>query len=216
MLTVKTEAGRIDKQVLASVLAGVSVVFWITHDVDARDLFVPKEQATTEADPTQSPSFDEQKKGIPQSLFTWIKMAKGYEIEWDTFGRKGWYTQDPRLKPVEPGSVFPRDIPAIYIVFESAPLEDPAQFSAQWFLEEKQGVLSPVPLGKDILEVPGHERYGFLELQRPGDAWDIGTYLVKLFITPLGQQSFHAANQVGTMRFTIVEGATPPGVSPHK
>ena len=176
----------------------------------------PKEQATTEADPTQSPSFDEQKKGIPQSLFTWIKMAKGYDVEWDTFGRKGWYTQDPRLKPIEPGSVFPRDIPAIYIVFESAPLEDPTQFSAQWFFEGEKGGLSSVPLGKDTLEVPGHERYGFLELKKPGDAWDVGTYLVKLFITPLGQQSFHAGNQVGTMRFTIVEGAAPAGVSPHK
>lgn len=216
MYTPTTEAGGIEKEVLASLFVGLSVVFCISRDVEARDLFVPKEQATTEVDPTQSPSFDDQKKGIPQSLFTWIKMAKGYEIEWDTFGRKGWYTQDPRLKPVEPGSVFPRDIPAIYIVFESAPLEDPAQFSAQWFLEEKPGVLSSVPLGKDILEVPGHERYGFLELQRPGDAWDVGTYLVKLFITPLGQQPFHAANQVGTMRFTIVEGAAPAGASPHK
>jgi hypothetical protein len=111
------------------------------------------------------------------------------------------------LKPIEPGSVFPRDIPAIYIVFESAPLEDPAQFSAQWFLEGEKGVFSSVPLGKDTLEVPGHERYGFLELKKPGDAWPVGTYLVKLFITPLGQQSFHAGNQVGTMRFTIVEGA---------
>ena len=168
------------------VLAGLSVIAGMWQDVEARDLFTPKEQATTEVDPTQSPSFDEQKKGIPQSLFTWIKMAKGYDVEWDTFGRKGWYTQDPRLKPVEPGSVFPRDIPAIYIVFESAPLEDPAQFSAQWFLEGEKGLLSSMPLGKDILEVPGHERYGFLELKKSGHAWDVGTYLVKLFITPLG------------------------------
>ena len=202
-------------KVLAGVIAGLSIFGFVWQDTDARDLFPPKEQATTEADPTQSPSFDEQKMGTPQSLFTWIKMAKGYEIEWDTFGRKGWYTQDPRLKPIEPGSVFPRDIPAIYIVFESAPLEDPAQFSAQWFLEGEKGALSSAPLGKDILEVPGHERYGFLELRKTGDAWDVGTYLVKLFITPLGQQSFHAANQVGTMRFTIVEGAAPSGKSPH-
>jgi len=27
---------------------------------------------------------------------------------------------------------------------------------------------------------------------------------VKVFITPLGQQPFHAVNQVGTMRFKIV------------
>ena len=202
------------KEVLVGVIATLSLVVCISQEAKARDLFAPKEQATTEVDPTQSPSFDEQEKGIPQSLFTWIKMAKGYDIEWDTFGRKGWYTQDPRLKPIEPGSVFPRDIPAIFIVFESAPLEDPAQFSAQWFLEKD--VLSPMPVGKDILEVPGHERYGFLELKRPGDAWEVGTYLVKLFITPLGQQSFHAVNQVGTMRFTIVEGPPTAGVSPQK
>ena len=208
--------GSLKKEILVGALAGLTVVACIQQEVEARDLFAPKEQVTTEVDPTQSPSFDQQEKGIPQSLFTWIKMAKGYEIEWDTFGRKGWYTQDPRLKPIEPGSVFPRDIPAIYIVFESAPLEDPAQFSAQWFLEREKDVLSPTPLGKDILEVPGHERYGFLELKRPGDAWEVGTYLVKLFITPLGQQSFHAVNQVGLMRFTIVERLTPAGVNPQE
>jgi len=204
------------KLFLVSLLAALSMVACVWQEVEARDLFATKEQVTTEVDPTQSPSFDEQKKGIPQSLFTWIKMAKGYDIEWDTFGRKGWYTQDPRLKPIEPGSVFPRDIPAIYIVFESAPLEDPTQFSAQWFLEGEKGVLSSMPLGKDTLEVPGHERYGFLELRRSGDAWDVGTYLVKLFITPLGQQSFHAGNQVGTMRFTIVADTAPVSVNPHK
>jgi len=211
-----TAAQDTRKEVLVRVIAGLILVICVWQDVEGRDLFAPKEQATTEVDPTQSPSFDQQQKGVPQSLFTWIKMAKGYEIEWDTFGRKGWYTQDPRLKPIDPGSVFPQDIPAIYIVFESAPLEDPAQFSAQWFLEREKGILSSTPLGKDILEVPGHERYGFLELKRPGDAWQIGTYLVKLFITPLGQQSFHAVNQVGTMRFTIVEGPNPAGGSPQK
>ena len=215
MVALMTKNRRKEAQVLLTVLAGLSVVVCVWQEVEARDLFSPKEQTTTEVNPTQSPSFDEQKEGIPQSLFTWIKMAKGYDIEWDTFGRKGWYTQDPRLKPIEPGSVFHRDIPAIYIVFESAPLEDPAQFSAQWFLEGENGALSSVPLGKDTLEVPGHERYGFLELKKPADAWDVGTYLVKLFITPLGQQSFHAGNQVGTMRFSIVEGAAPAGVTPH-
>lgn len=179
-----------------------------------KDLLAPKEQETTEVGSTQSPSFDEQKKGVPQSLFTWIKMAKGYEVEWDTFGRKGWYTQDPRLKPVEPTSVFTPDTPAIYIVFEVAPLEDPAQFGVQWFLEDANGKLSPAPVGKDVLEVPGHERYGYLELKRPGEKkWAVGNYVAKLFITPLGQQPFHAVNQVGTMRFTIAESA--PAVQPN-
>jgi hypothetical protein len=174
-------------------------------NADARDLVAPKEQSTTEIDPTQSPSFDDQKKGIPQSLFTWIKMAKGYDVEWDSFGRKGWYTQDPRLKPIDPTSVFTPDTPAIYIVFEVAPLEDPAQFSAQWFLEGAEGKVPNAPMGKDSLEVPGHERYGFLELKRKEEKWPVGKYQVKIFITPLGQQPFHAANQVGTMRFSIVD-----------
>jgi len=178
----------------------------------SKDLMPQKEQETTEIGSTLSPSFDDQKKGIPQSLFTWIKMAKGYEVEWDTFGRKGWYTQDPRLKPVDPASEFPPETPAIYIVFESAPLEDPTQFSAQWFLEGEGGALPSKPLGKDILELPGYERYGFLELKRPGEQWPLGAYLVKLFIAPLGQQSFHAVNQVGTLRFTITDR---PAIAPR-
>jgi hypothetical protein len=190
---------------MVGIAAALAAGSW---EADARDLVAPKEQSTTEIDPTQSPSLDEQKKGIPQSLFTWIKMAKGYDIEWDSFGRKGWYTQDPRLKPIEPTSVFPPDTPAIYIVFEVAPLEDPAQFSAQWFLEGADGNLPTAPMGKDSLEVPGHERYGFLELKRKEDKWPVGKYQVKIFITPLGQQPFHAANQVGTMRFSIVDSAS--------
>jgi len=142
-------------------------------------------------------------------------MAKGYEIEWDTFGRKGWYTQDPRLKPVEPTSVFTPETPAIYIVFEVAPLEDPAQFGVQWFLEDANGKLSPAPIGKDVLEVPGHERYGYLELKKTGEKWAVGNYVAKLFITPLGQQPFHAVNQVGTMRFTITESTPAPQPNPQ-
>lgn len=172
---------------------------------NGKDLMPQKEQETTEFGSTQSPSFDDQKAGIPQSLFTWIKLAKGYEVEWDTFGRKGWYTQDPRLKPVDPTSTFSPDAPAVYIVFESAPLEDPTQFSAQWFLEGEGGALPAKPFGQDILELPGYERYGFLELKRPGERWPVGVYVVKLYIAPHGQQSFHAANQVGTLRFTITD-----------
>jgi hypothetical protein len=199
---------------MASVLFIVVGVCPLEEDALARDLVAPKEQSTTEFEPIQSPSFDEQRRGVPQSLFTWIKIAKGYEVEWDSFGRKGWYTQDPRLKPIEPTTTFPPDTPAIYIVFEVAPLEDPAQFSAQWFLEGEGGKLSDTPIGKDTLEVPGHERYGFLELKRAGDKWTSGRYLAKLFITPLGQQPFHAVNQVGTMRFTIAD--TPAAAPPSK
>src|SRR5512141_3074511 len=72
------------------------LILWVTS-ANGKDLMPQKEQETTEIGSTQIPSFDYQKTGIPQSLFTWIKLAKGFEVEWDTFGRKGWYTQDPRL-----------------------------------------------------------------------------------------------------------------------
>lgn len=182
----------------------------------AKELLVPKEQSITEFEPTQAPSFDEQRRGVPQAIFVWIKVAKGYEVEWDSFGRKGWYTQDPRLKPVEPTTVFPLDAPAVYIVFEVAPLEDPAQFSAQWFLQDAQGRIPEHPAGRDTLEVPGHERYGFLELKKPSDGWKPGTYQVHLYITPLGQQPFHAVNKVGTMRFQITDQPAQAGASAQK
>ncbi len=182
----------------------------------ARDLLPPKEQEITEVDKMRSPSFDEQQQGIPQSLFTWIRMAHGYEVEWETFGRKGWYAQDPRLKPVKPGSVFTPQTPAVYIVFEVAPLEDPTQFGVQWFKEASDGALSHRVVGNDVLEVPGHERYGFLELKKPGERWPLGNYVAELYIAPLGQQPFHAVNRVGTMRFTIRDDVSPSPPTPSK
>jgi len=180
----------------------------------ARDVQAPREQEDTAVDESRLPSLDLQKRNVPQSIFTWIVMAKGYEVEWDSFGRKGWYTQDPKLKPVSPGtSVFPPDTPAVYIVFEVPPLEDPATFGAQWFLEEEGGKVSSQPAGKDSLFVPWHEKQGFLELKKPADGWKKGSYLVKIFVSPEGQQAFHAVNQVGTMRFTISDqpaSAAPP------
>ncbi|MEX5215341.1 MAG: hypothetical protein NW703_14395 [Nitrospiraceae bacterium] len=177
----------------------------------AVDLMAPKEQQNTEVDHTQLQEFDQQRRGAPQAIFVWIKLAEAFEEEWDSFGRKGWYTQDPRLKPVGGGStVFKPDTPIIYIVFEAAPLEDPALFSAQWFLEGEGGKFSENPIGKDALEVPGHSRYGYLELKKPAGAWPRGNYMVKIYITPLGQQAFHAANQVGTMKFTIADQAPQP------
>ncbi|MGE0276896.1 MAG: hypothetical protein AB7G68_16425 [Nitrospiraceae bacterium] len=201
----ESRRGRLTMTAWASLAVLMGFLAWDgSFPSAAKDLMVPKEQTTTEFEPTVAPSLDEQKRGVPQSIFVWIKMAKGYEVEWDSFGRKGWYTQDPRLKPIEPGTTqFTADTPAVYIVFEVAPLEDPAQFSAQWFLIREDGASAEAPVGRDTLEVPGHERYGFLELKKPEGRWSPGTYLVKIFITPLGQQPFHAVNQVGTMRFTI-------------
>ena len=196
--------------VMVGVMAGVGFSVAV---VEGRELMVPKEQATTEVEPTETPSMDVQEKGVPQSLFTWIKMARGYEVEWDTFGRKGWYTQDPRLKPIAPGTtLFSPDTPAIYIVFEVAPLEDPAQFAAQVFPVGADGKTGARAIVTDSLEVPGHERYGFLELKKPSEQWPQGKYLVKIYITSLGQQPFHAVNQVGTMRFTVTD--QPPAPAP--
>src|SRR2546425_10668325 len=82
----------------------VGVVLGLPGEGQARELLAPKEQAITEVDPTKTPSLDQQKQGVPQSIFVWIKMARGYEVEWDTFGRKGWDSQDPRLQPVGRGA----------------------------------------------------------------------------------------------------------------
>ena len=114
------------------------------------------------------------------------------------------------FRSVDPTSVFSPDAAAVYVVFESAPLEDPTQFGAQWFLEGEGGQLPAKPFGQDILELPGYERYGFLELKRPGERWPAGSYVIKLYIAPHGQQSFHAVNQVGTLRFTIADTMPPP------
>ncbi len=182
-------------------------VFGLTVPCGAVDLMAPKEQQQTEIDTTTLPEFDRQQRGVPQSLFTWIRMARGYEIEWDSFGRHGWYTQDPRFKPVEPTSEFPPTSDPIYIVFESAPVEDPIQFSAQWYAVSADGTLGVESVGRDVLEQPGHSRYGFLELKPQGSMWSPGRYLVKIYITPIGQQPFHAGNQVGTMNFQVREPA---------
>ncbi len=199
---------RFFRRLVAALCVATSLDFSHTV-VEGRDLMVPKEQATTEFEPTETPSLDVQQKGVPQSLFTWIKMARGYDVEWDTFGRKGWYTQDPRLKPIAPGTtVFAPDTPAVYIVFEVAPLEDPAQFAAQVFPIGPDGKTSETVIVQDSLEVPGHERYGFLELKKPSLQWPQGKYLVKIYITSLGQQPFHAVNQVGTMRFAVTDQPT--------
>ncbi len=186
------------------VAAVLSTALFCQQAADAKDLLPLKEQESTEVGSTQSPSFDVQEHGVPQSLFTWIKMDRGFDVEWDTFGRKGWYTQDPRLKPIGPRSEFTPETPAIYIVFEVAPLEDPTQFGVQWYREHPDSRLGQEQLGKDVLELSGHERYGYLEMTRSGDRWIVGNYVAKIYIAPIGQQPFHAVNQVGMMRFRVV------------
>jgi hypothetical protein len=198
-----TTTGRLSEGCMVAAI--VSCTLFGQEVGEAKDLLPLREQESTEIGTTQSPSFDRQENGIPQSLFTWIKMAKAFDVEWDTFGRKGWYTQDPRLKPIEPRSVFPPETPAIYIVFEVAPLEDPTQFGVQWYLDEPHNEVRERLLGQDVLEVPGHERYGYLEMTGSGNRWMVGNYVAKIYITPIGQQPFHAVNQVGMMRFRITD-----------
>lgn len=193
------------------VLLLVGMVILLPVTAQAKDLMLPKEQAETEVEDIHSPSLDAQQYGIPKAIFISIQMARGYEVEWDSFGRAGWYTQDPRILPVDPGTtVFPPNTDAIYVVFEVAPLEDPGQFSTQWFLLDEKGNPPAEPMGQDILELPGHSRDGFLELRKPADNWPVGKYMMEIFITPLGQQPFHAVNQVGMMHFTIAEQAAKP------
>ena len=67
---------------LALTLCVISILGYWQTGAEGRDLMVPKEQITTEFEPTETPSLDVQQKGVPQSLFTWIKMARGYEVEW--------------------------------------------------------------------------------------------------------------------------------------
>ena len=104
---------------LGVILCGVDSGRAAREEAQGRDLMVPGEQVTTEFEPTETPSLDVQQKGVPQSLFTWIKMARGYEVEWDTFGRKGGLPRIHGWKPIAPGTtVFTPDASAVYIVFE--------------------------------------------------------------------------------------------------
>ena len=48
MMSPMIKTGRIGTEVLVGVLAGLSVVVCVWQAVEARDLFAPKEQVTTE------------------------------------------------------------------------------------------------------------------------------------------------------------------------
>ena len=39
----------------------------------------------------------------PQGVFSWITIARGYNIPWDSFGRQGWMSDDAYVEPVDPG-----------------------------------------------------------------------------------------------------------------
>ncbi|MGH7254163.1 MAG: hypothetical protein ACREI3_00170, partial [Nitrospirales bacterium] len=48
-----------------------------------------------------------------------------------------------------------------------------------------------------------------LQLLKPDSGWTPGQYLAEIFITPRGQQPFHAVNKVGSMNFTITDQVIP-------
>ncbi|RMH37176.1 MAG: hypothetical protein D6690_03730 [Nitrospirae bacterium] len=148
----------------------------------------------------------------PQSVFTWIAMARGYETPWDTVGRPGWMTDDAYVRPIDPGvSEFTPDTEEIYIVFEGQPLDAPGQFAAAWFEIGEDGTVAPEPIGQDVIELEMNQRYGYFIITPPAEGWKQGRYLVKIYYGSPGQR-LHAANVVGTMEFTITD--TPKNLSP--
>lgn len=163
-------------------------------------------RSRTPHDPNQqSMALDQVNWKRPQSVFSWIAMARGYETPWDTVGRPGWMTDDAYVKPVDPGvSEFTPDTEAIYIVFEGQPLDAPGQFAAAWFEIGEGGEVAPEPIGKDVIELEMNQRYGYFIITPPAEGWKPGRYLVKIYYGSPGQE-LHAANVVGTMQFTITE-----------
>ena len=68
---------------LALALCVTSILGWWQTGAEGRDLMVPKEQATTEFEPTETPSLDVQQKGVPQSSSPgsrWRAVAKSSGI----------------------------------------------------------------------------------------------------------------------------------------
>ena len=150
-------------------------------------------------------AFDQENWNRPQGVFSWITMARGYNIPWDSFGRQGWMTDDAYVEPVDPGvSTFPPDTPEIFIVFEGQPLDAPGQFGASWYPMPEGNKPAGQPLGQDILELEMNQRFGYFILSPPNQKWEVGQYLVKVYYGSPGQE-LHETNVVGTMEFTIKE-----------
>ena len=150
-------------------------------------------------------AFDQKNWNRPQGVFSWITMARGYNIPWDSFGRQGWMTDDAYVEPVDPGvSTFPPETPEIFIVFEGQPLDAPGQFAAAWYPLPEGNNPASHPLGQDILELEMNQRYGYFILSPPNQKWEVGQYLVKVYYGSPGQE-LHETNVVGTMEFSIKE-----------
>lgn len=184
-------------------------VGWLAASVQARELLLPEEQEETESGDIKIPALDQSNWKSPQSVFSWIAMARDYETPWDSASqRQGWYTTtDAGIKPVDPGvSTFSPDTDRLYIVFEVPPLATPLQWTAAWYHVDENGTVSKKPTGTDAQEMGWNEKYGYFRIWQPDGGWKKGKYLVKMFYGSPGQQ-IHAANAVGTMEFTITDDA---------
>jgi len=184
---------------IGTLLAGVGI-----GPVHAGDPFTGSQSRPSQYGEIENQALDQMHWDRPQSVFTWIAMAHGYQTPWDTVGRPGWMNSDAYLKPVDPGvSVFPPDTPEIFIVFEAQPLDAPGQFAAAWFPLKNGKPVSDEPLGKDYIELEMNQKSGYFILSPIGEKWKKGDYLVKIYYGAPGQHYLHAINMLGTMKFTI-------------
>lgn len=188
-------------------LFAVAVSLLGIGNVLAGDPFSKPDSQQNEIGQVQGLAFDQVNWKRPQGVFSWITMARGYQVPWDSFGRQGWMTDDAYVEPVDPGiSTFPPHTKEIYIVFEGQPLDAPGQFAAAWYPMAGGRAVGSEPLGKDILELEMNQRYGYFIISPPKEKWEIGTYLVKVYYGSPGQE-LHETNVVGTMEFTITDNA---------
>jgi len=184
---------------------GVVVILLGAGTVQGGDPFEKPVSQSNEFEEQEGLAFDQVNWKRPQGVFSWITMARGYQIPWDSFGRQGWMTDDAYVEPVDPGiSTFTPDTPEIYIVFEGQPLDAPGQFAAAWYPKTKGKVFGIEPLGKDVLELEMNQRYGYFILTPSNKTWEVGAYLVSVYYGSPGQE-LHDTNIVGTMEFTIEE-----------
>jgi len=186
-------------------LLGIIIILSGAGNVQAGDPFEKPMSQSIEFDQGEGLAFDQVNWNRPQGVFSWITMARGYEIPWDSFGRQGWMTQDAYVEPVDPGvTTFSPDTPEIFIVFEGQPLDAPGQFAAAWYPMVEGKVLGDKPLGKDVLELEMNQRYGYFILSPQKKKWEVGTYIVMVYYGSPGQ-NLHDTNIVGTLEFTIKE-----------
>lgn len=186
-------------------LIGIVVIVSFAGTLLAADPFEKPKDQSLELEEQEGLAFDQVNWKRPQGVFSWITMARGYNIPWDSFGRQGWMTDDAYVEPVDPGvTEFSPDTPEIFIVFEGQPLDAPGQFAAAWYLKADGKGPGKKPLGKDVLELEMNQRYGYFILSPQNTKWEVGRYLVEVYYGSPGQE-LHDTNIVGTLEFTIKE-----------